>query len=72
MKTQSQQERDRLASEYRAERAARCPKLTPSITWTNATTRGSYTGNSMNSGRAGADDHMQHRSAAMGAQIVRL
>ena len=45
--------------------------LTPSVTYTNATTTGLYTGNSMQSPRAGADDHLAHVSRGLGAQIVR-
>ena len=46
--------------------------LTPSITFTNATTAGLYSGNSMASVRAGADDHLEHVSRGMGKQIVRV
>ena len=42
------------AQQYLAERAARNPKLTPSRTLTNATTKGTYTGNAMQSPRADA------------------
>ena len=45
--------------------------LTPSITFTNATSKGLYTGNSMGSTRAGSDDHLAHVSRGLGKQIVR-
>ena len=46
--------------------------LTPSVTFTNATTTGLYSGNSMASVRAGADDHLEHASRGMGKQLVRV
>ena len=45
--------------------------LTPSVTFTNATTTGLYTGNSMGSTREGSDDHLAHVSRGLGKQIVR-
>ena len=46
--------------------------LTPSVTYTNATTKGSYRGNSMGSTRAGSDDQLVHVSRGLGKQIVRV
>lgn len=42
------------AQQYLAERAARNPKLTPSRTFVNSTTQGTYTGNNMPSPRPDA------------------
>lgn len=67
----NQQIRDKQLQDYLAERKARNPKLTPSITYTNASTSGSYTGNRMGSARAGADQHFQFLSCGPRAQIVR-
>lgn len=67
----NQQIRDKQLQDYIAERKARDPKLTPPMTYTNATTEGSYTGNRMQSARAEADQHFQFSSAPMAAQIVR-
>lgn len=68
----SQQLRERTAREYLAERATRNPKLTPSRTYTNATTSGYYTGNNMGSARSDADQHFQYASAGFLAQIERV
>ena len=67
----NQQIREKLLLEYIAERKDRNPDLTPSRTWTNATTSGYYGGNNMSSARAGADQHFDCLSAPMAAQIVR-
>lgn len=68
----SQQLRERTAREYLAEREARNPKLTPSRTYTNATTSGLYTGNNMASARSDADQHFQYTGAGFRAQIRRV
>lgn len=67
----NQQIREKLAQDYRAAVAARCPKLTPPVTYCNSTTTGTYTGNNMSSARADADQHFQFLSAPMAAQIRR-
>lgn len=69
--TSSPGERLKLAQAYLAERKARNPKLTPSRTFCNSTTSGLYTGNSMKSARAGADQHLQYTGAGFRAQIER-
>lgn len=68
----SQQARDQLAKQYRQERDMRSPKLTPSRTYTNATTSGLYTGNNMGSARPDADQHFQYTGAGFRAQIRRV
>ena len=59
------------AAAQRLYAATKPADLTPSITHTNATTKGLYTGNSMASVRVGADDHLEHASRGMGKQLVR-
>ena len=54
MKHNSPSARLLAAREYFKERAARNPKLTPSRTFVNSTTKGTYTGNSMSSPRPDA------------------
>ena len=64
--------RTREATAARLYAATKPANLVPSITFTNATTTGLYTGNSMSSVRAGADDHLVHVSRGMGKQLVRV
>lgn len=66
----NQQIREKQAQDYLAEREARNPVLTPSRTYTNATTEGYYTGHNMQSARAEADDNHLFLSLPMAAQIV--
>ena len=61
----------REAAAQRLYAANKDANLTPSITHTNATTTGLYSGNSMASVRAGADDHLAHVSRGLGKQLVR-
>lgn len=70
----SQQARDQLAKQYLAERAARNPKLTPSITYGNWTTPpGSLVAPVMQSGRgADADQHKQFTGGGYQPQIERV
>ena len=50
--------------------AADHPELvTPARTYISNTTGGAYTGASMSAARAGADDHLQHKSLGLLAQI---
>ena len=66
--------RDLQAKEATAQRlyaASKDANLVPSVTYTNATTKGLYTGNLMGSTRQGSDDHLAHSSRGLGAQIVR-
>ena len=66
--------RDLQRKEATAQRlyaASKDTNIVPSITFTNATTTGLYSGNSMASVRAGADDHLVHASRGMGKQLVR-
>ena len=67
----NQQIREKQLQDYIAERKAHNPDLTPSRTWTNATTDGYYIGNRMSSARAEADQHFDYLSAPMAAQIRR-
>jgi len=72
MRNKTNQEiREQQLQDYLAERAARRSDLTPSRTYTNATTSGYYTGHNMSSARAEADQHFDCLSAPMAAQIVR-
>ena len=64
--------RTREATAAKLYAATKPADLTPSVTYTNATTTGLYSGNSMGSTRAGADDHLAHVSRGMGKQIVRV
>ena len=67
----NQQIREQQLKDYLAERALRCPKLTPSITFCNSSPcRPTLTGNRMSSARAEADQNLQFLSEPMGAQIV--
>lgn len=50
--------------------ANKSPDLTPSRTYGNSTTTGSYTRPPMGGNRAGADDHLLHGSLGMGPQIA--
>ena len=61
-----QQYRERESLKYAA---AHPEQVTPARTHVNNTTSGLYTGSGMTSARAGADDHKQHRSLGLGAQI---
>ena len=61
-----QQYREREARKY----AATHPEqMTPSRTHVNNTTKGLYSGSGMTAARAGADDHKQHNSLGIKAQI---
>lgn len=64
-----QTNRDRMA--HRLYAATKRTDLVPPATYTNATTKGTYTGNSMSSPRADADKHFEHASLKLSAQIVR-
>lgn len=69
--TSSPAQRLKEAQLYLAERAARNPKLTPSITFGNASPdRPRYTGNNMRSARADADQHFQYTGAGFKPQIA--
>lgn len=71
--TSSPEQRKKIAREYLAEREARNPKLTPSITFGNASPcRPPYTGNNMLCARADADQHFQYSGAGFRAQIERV
>lgn len=58
------------ADEQKAYAAAKAKNLTPSITYGNATTAGSYT-SPVWPVRAGADQNLEIPSLPMGAQIAR-
>ena len=58
--------RDRKQRQYAIDH----PELvTPARTYISNTTGGSYTGHGMTSARAGADDHQQHKSFGLRAQV---
>ena len=59
------------AAAQRLYAASKDANLTPSVTYTNATTKGIYQGFGMATVRVGADDHLQHASLGMGKQLVR-
>ena len=61
-----QQYRERESRKYVA---AHPDQVTPARTHVNSTASGLYTGNGMTAARAGADDHKQHGSLGLGAQI---
>ena len=58
------------AADQRAYAKAKPANLTPSITYGNASTGSQYT-SPVWSVRAGADEHLEHASLPMGAQIIR-
>ena len=59
----------RHAAEQRTYAAAKPANLTPARTVVNGAERGTYTGHGMTPTRAGADDHKQHKSLGLRAQI---
>ena len=61
-----QQYRERESRKYAA---AHPEQITPARTHVNSVTAGLYTGHGMTPARAGADDHQQHKSFGLRAQI---
>lgn len=65
----NQKERERAAKAQRLYAASKPGNLTPPATYGNATTKEAYTGNVMQSPRADADEHFNHASLGLAAQI---
>ena len=63
------QQKANWAEKQRKYAAAKPANVTASRTHVNNTTKGLYSGSSMTPARAGADDHKQHGSLGLGAQI---
>lgn len=68
---QGKAENERNAKAYKLYAATKRKDLVPPVTYTNATTTGLYRGHAMASPRGNADDHFQHHTRGLGAQIVR-
>lgn len=69
--SRSQEERRAEIAAQKAYARARPTNLTPTPTFVNASSRQPYVPQAWQV-RAGADDHMQHQSAPMAAQIARV
>ena len=63
------QQKANWAEKQRKYAAAKPSNVTPSRTHVNNTTTSLYTGSGMTPTRAGADDHKQHSSLGLRAQI---
>lgn len=59
----------RNTAAQRAYAASKPKNLVPARTLVNSSALGLYTGHSMSSTRAGADDHQQHKSIGLRVQL---
>ena len=62
----------RNALAYKLYAATKPANTTPPVTYTNATTKGTYPGHAMASPRADADAHFDHPSRGLTVQIERV
>lgn len=70
--SQNRRDTEMQAKAFRLYAATKLRHATPSITVTNATTKGLYRGSSMASPRHDADNHFKHPSLGLTVQIERV